>query len=288
VALPKSVESGKLSLNEAGIRRNNNNKGSRAAWARCIVALCAALAIGLGLMASPAEAAPFAYVTNEFSSNVSVIDTATNPPSVVATVAVGSLVFEVAVTPDGKRAYITNGNPGKVSVIDTASNTVVATVPLGGIVVGVAVTPDGKHAYVTNVTSNKVSVIGTATNSVGVRIPVGNGPRAVGIVPPGVPLPRLQRRPARDRLGQRVPNTDSFNLHSSFTLSSTASIDPVTEPVTLQIGTFITTIPPGSFTKQLEGSFTFAGVIGGVTLNALIKPAAPCDTRSTPRRRARA
>jgi probable HAF family extracellular repeat protein len=68
------------------------------------------------------------------------------------------------------------------------------------------------------------------------------------------------------------PPEDTFNLHSSFTLSSTASngINPVTEPVTLQVGTFTTTIPPGSFSKHKNGSFTFAGVIGGVSLDALI------------------
>jgi DNA-binding beta-propeller fold protein YncE len=33
--------------------------------------------MGLGLMASPAEAAPFAYVTNSYSNTVSVIATAT-------------------------------------------------------------------------------------------------------------------------------------------------------------------------------------------------------------------
>jgi hypothetical protein len=44
----------------------------------------------------------------------------------------------------------------------------------------------------------------------------------------------------------RRPNTDVFALQSSFTLSSTAPvIDPVTQPVTLQVGTFTTTIPPG-------------------------------------------
>jgi hypothetical protein len=38
--------------------------GSRAAPARGFMALLAMLAMGLGLMASPAGAAPFAYVTN--------------------------------------------------------------------------------------------------------------------------------------------------------------------------------------------------------------------------------
>ena len=43
---------------------------------------------------------------NLFSNNVSVIDTATN--TVVATVAVGSSPFGVAVNPAGTRAYVTD------------------------------------------------------------------------------------------------------------------------------------------------------------------------------------
>ena len=133
------------------------------------MALCAGLATGLGVMASAAEAAPFAYVTNVGSNNVSVIDTATN--IVVATIPVagvgGAGVGGVAVTPDGKYAYVTGYiGPGSasVSVIDTTTNTVVATVnqiaPLA-----VAITPDGKHAYVTN-GDGTVSVIDTPTNLV--------------------------------------------------------------------------------------------------------------------------
>jgi YVTN family beta-propeller protein len=120
---------------------SNNRIGSRAASARGFVALFAImLAMGLALAASPAEAAPFAYVTNSNSSTVSVIDTATNPPTVVGTIAVvGSSPLPsplgVAVTPDGKHAYVVISEPktiGTVSVIDTASNIVVATVPVGG------------------------------------------------------------------------------------------------------------------------------------------------------------
>ena len=62
---------------------NNKGKGSRAAWARPFAVLFAVLAIGLGLMARPVEAAPFAYVTNE-QAGVFVIDTVTN--TVVATI----------------------------------------------------------------------------------------------------------------------------------------------------------------------------------------------------------
>jgi len=41
---------------------SNNSNGSRALCARGFAALLAMLAMGLGSMASPVEAAPFAYV----------------------------------------------------------------------------------------------------------------------------------------------------------------------------------------------------------------------------------
>jgi YVTN family beta-propeller protein len=152
---------------------SNNRTGNRAARARGFMALCAVLAMGLGLMARPAEAAPFAYVANFTSNTVSVIDTGTN--TVVATVPVaGPSPVGAAVTPDGKRAYVPNGNSDTVSVIDTTTNTVVATVTVGSFPGGIAVTPDGKRAYVANTSSNNnVSVLDTATNTVVATVPVG-------------------------------------------------------------------------------------------------------------------
>ena len=50
---------------------------SRAFWARGFAALSGLLALA-GACARPAEAAPFAYVTNSGATTVSVIDAATN------------------------------------------------------------------------------------------------------------------------------------------------------------------------------------------------------------------
>ena len=164
-------------------------------------------------------------------------------------------------------------SPTTVSVIDTATNTVVATVPVGSCPFGVAVTPDGKHAYVANdLSSNTVSVIDTATNTVVATVGVGNSPIAVGIVPPppGVPFLAFSALLAIQFGG--TPNQDAFGFGSNITLSSTApAINPVTQPVTLQVGSFATTIPIGSFVAQKDGSFAFKGVIDGVSLEALIK-----------------
>ena len=170
---------------------SNNRNGSCAVPARGFMALFAMLAMGLGLLARPAEAAPFAYVANDADSTVSVIDTATN--TVVATIAVGSRPSGVAVTPDGKHAYVANGIflARRHGLGDRHGH------QHGGgghgpggefTLMAIAVTPDGKHVYVVNFGSNNVSVIDTATNTVVATV-------AVGSVPAGSPSPRMGNTP---------------------------------------------------------------------------------------------
>jgi len=83
-------------------------------------------ALGLLLLSAVAvQAAPFAYIPNANSNNVSVIDIATN--AVVATVPVGLFPRGSAVNPGGAFAYIANSTGNSVSVINTATNTVATT-----------------------------------------------------------------------------------------------------------------------------------------------------------------
>ncbi len=211
-----------------------------------------------------------AYVTNFNSNTVSVIATATN--TVVATVAVGSFPEGIAVTPDGKHVYVVNFGSNNVSVIVTAGNTVGATVAVGNTPIGVTVTPDGQHAYVANNGGNTVSDITTATNTVAATIPVSLSPFGVGIVPPPPGVPFLGFNAVLNIAFGTVPNTDAFTLGTGFTLSSTAPvINPLTQPITLQIGTFAVTIPAGSFYETGKGIYSFEGVINGVTMKAVIK-----------------
>jgi YVTN family beta-propeller protein len=138
------------------------------------VVLLLLLSTGIGLDTATVQAQTPAYVTNNGSNTVSVIDTGNN--TVVATIPVGFLPFGIAITPDGTRAYAANESSNTVSVIDTATNTVIATIPVGQTPFGVAITPDGTRAYVTNLNTNTVSVIDTATNIVIATIPVGLAP----------------------------------------------------------------------------------------------------------------
>ena len=102
-------------------------------------------------------------------------------------------------------------------------------------------------------------------------VPAGSFPFGVGIVPPPPGVPFLTFNAVLQIQFGSKTNLDAFGLGSGFMFRSTAAINPVTEPVTLQVGTFTTTIPPGSFKKQKDGSFIFQGKIHGVGLGALIK-----------------
>lgn len=121
-------------------------------------------AAALNAFAASAAAAPFIYVANNQSDDISVFDAATR--LLVAIVPVGDQPFPVTITPDGGRALVGNRGSGTVSVIETAGNSVVATVTVGQGPYGIAVNPAGTRAYVANVDSNDVSVIDLADYSV--------------------------------------------------------------------------------------------------------------------------
>lgn len=125
----------------------------------------------------------FAYIANQFSNSVSVVNTTTN--TVVATVPVGAHPTGVAASADGSSVYITNNGDNTVSVINTATNTVSATIPVGTAPYGICVSPDGNRVYVANQNSGSISVINTTSNALIATVNVGSGPYGVAIGPDG-------------------------------------------------------------------------------------------------------
>jgi YVTN family beta-propeller protein len=134
---------------------------------------------------SDAWGAPFAYITNYSSNDVSVIDTATHTV-VGSPIPIGSVPYGVAVNPSGTRVYVANVS-NSVTVIDTETNTVIdSPIAVGRNPHGVAVNPSGTRVYVANYGDDTISVIDTATNTViGSPIPVEAGPWGVAVNPSG-------------------------------------------------------------------------------------------------------
>jgi YVTN family beta-propeller protein len=110
----------------------------------------ALLATGYWLLATASlcPCQPRAYVSNEKSDEITVIDTATD--KVVATIKVGQRPRGVVVAPDGKRVYVANGNSNDISVIDPEKNMVIDTIPAGEDPEGITMSPDGSLIYTVN------------------------------------------------------------------------------------------------------------------------------------------
>ena len=125
----------------------------------------------------------------------------------------------------------------------------------------------GKFAYVANAIDNNVSAYSIGAN--GALTPVPGSPFLAGINPRSVAITPLV--PFASSFAKLEIAKHRFDLKESFTLGASSNgINPVTENVTLRIGTFSVTIPPGSFKQIPHGRFAFEGVINGVSLEVQI------------------
>ena len=135
------------------------------------------------ITATPMSVA-YAYITNQQSNNVSVINLATN--TVITNIPVGKAPTGVTISPNGKYAYITNQNDNTVSVISTATNTVVSTFAVHNFSpTGIAISLDGSKAYVADDNSNLLSVTDLSTGNLITTVGVGGYPLGVAISPDG-------------------------------------------------------------------------------------------------------
>jgi YVTN family beta-propeller protein len=159
-----------------------------------VLNLSVLILFGLGSY-SVIDAAPFAYIPNSGNNNVSVLDTATTPPSVVATVLAGTNPRGVAsaLRTSETFTFVTNYGSNNVSVIRTYNDAItnnvvfekVRDVTVGRSPYGIAVDPAGTFAYVTNFDDATVFGYGTVSkidlsNYTVTTIPVGLNP--IGIV----------------------------------------------------------------------------------------------------------
>ena len=142
------------------------------------------LAALLMLIGLPALAAPFAYITNQGSHDVSVIDLATR--QVVATVPVWrSPAGVVAVSRVGK-VFVSNPDSKTISVIDMRSQAVVDTLPAGAGPVGIDASADGQSLFVSDWYRDRLMIFNTLRGAADrVEVAVGKAPAGVAVAGDG-------------------------------------------------------------------------------------------------------
>lgn len=133
----------------------------------------------LAVFASFALATPMAYVPNEVSGTVSVIDTSTD--KVLKDLKVSKRPRGIAVSPDGKRLYVTNTPTQALVVYDLTKDAVEHNWIVGDSPEGTSLSKDGKKVYVANEHSSSVTGMDAeALDTIG-EIPVGERPWGVVI-----------------------------------------------------------------------------------------------------------
>jgi YVTN family beta-propeller protein len=119
-----------------------------------------------------------AWVTNQLSHTVGVINVATNTQ--VRTIAIGGDPFVLAVKPDGGTIYVSNNN-GKVFAFNAVTDQPVDTFSFTSPVNGLAFHPDGVRLYASQLSNGTVSEINTQTGTIARNFVIG-GTTLQGVV----------------------------------------------------------------------------------------------------------
>jgi len=142
-----------------------------------------AYALGMWFVAPPCIAANVAYVTNQGSQTVSVVDL--ESWTVTATIAVPGKPAGISLSPVRPEFYVTAPDAHDIAVIDQASKTVIRRIQTGGGPVGIAAHPTSGLIYVADWYTHQIAVADPQTGAVLSRIDVGQSPSGVAITPDG-------------------------------------------------------------------------------------------------------
>jgi YVTN family beta-propeller protein len=160
-----------------------------------------------GLSTGEAPPAELAYVTNEDSQELSVIDTRSD--SVVATIPVGTRPRGVRVTPDGKTVFVAlSGSPkcpptmpdeeceklkadksrDGIAVVDAATRRVSRILPGGSDPEAFDISRDGSTLFISNEDADVASIVDIASGKIRSTVAVGKEPEGVRLQPDGAAI----------------------------------------------------------------------------------------------------
>jgi YVTN family beta-propeller protein len=133
--------------------------------------------------AAPVAAELRAFITNERSNDVTVVEVST--ARVLRTIPVGRRPRGIAGSPDGSRIYIANSDANSITVVNAASLAILDTLPAGIDPEGLAVGRDGSRLYVTNENDSALSIVDPVARRVARRVAVGTEPEMAVVSPDG-------------------------------------------------------------------------------------------------------
>ncbi len=132
--------------------------------------------------------AVLAYVTNENSNMVTIIDRSSD--RVVDVIETGRQPRGIVVAPNLSRAFVVNSGSNNLTILDVATNKVLHTANLESAASpsDIAIHPNGRTLYIANTALNSVSVIDATSFHTIDLIPVERQPVALAVDPTGTRL----------------------------------------------------------------------------------------------------
>ena len=221
----------------------------------------------------------FAYVANEGDNTLSVYSIGSSgglTPVSGSPFATGQRPTSVTVDPTGRFVYVANGVDNTLSAYSIGSNGALTPVSGSPFATGhspefVTVDPTGSYAYVTNSSDNTTSAYTIGSN--GALTPIPGSPFPGLNLPYALAVSPIPFAVSTTNFETEAGTLPTFNLSDSFTLGKNSTgINPVVQPVTLQIDTFSVTIPAHKFNLLTDGTFKFGGIINNVLYQVTVTP----------------
>ena len=126
------------------------------------IALAAVIA-SIGAALTGGGWAEEAFVTNQLSENLTVVDLTSLQP--VATIAIGGKPAGITITPDGRFAYVTSPDAKALTVIDAATRRIIGRINTGVPTANCNWGNDGSTLYIT--ANNDLVRVKTLTKGAG-------------------------------------------------------------------------------------------------------------------------
>ena len=129
---------------------------------------------------APCSQPAFAYVGNQGSGTLSVIDPVTHEIS--GSIPVGASPLGLAADPGLRRLYVTDASDGSLRVVDADTGQVIAAIPVGTGAGFPAVNTNNRLVYVP-MAGGSLAVVNGFTNQLLSTVPVGGVPTAAAVNP---------------------------------------------------------------------------------------------------------